>query len=166
MTLDSTLLGAGILATGLMSGLLYGWSVSVIPGLRRVGDGNYVDTMQHINRAIINPLFVIPFMGIPLILAGASWAHYRSGDARRGSLLAASAVTYLLGVLGVTMGRNIPLNDALDAFDLQTSDTDQLALRRRTYAGPWDRWHFVRTGASIASFGLAAAAALVSASDA
>lgn len=166
MDLKTALLGGGIVTTGLMSGLLYGWSVSVIPGTRRISAGNYVDTMQHINRAIINPAFVIPFMGIPLVLGGAAVMQFRAGDHRRGWLLAGATATYVVGVLGVTIGRNVPLNDALDAFDLRGSTTDAIDRRRASYETPWNRWHHLRTAGSVASFALAAAAALVAADDA
>jgi uncharacterized membrane protein len=166
MDLKTALLGGGIVTTGLMSGLLYGWAVSVIPGTKQVPAGNYVDTMQHINRAIINPAFVVPFMGIPLVLGGAAVMQFRAGDHRRGWLLAGAAITYVVGVLGVTIGRNVPLNDALDAFDLRGSTSDAVERRRTTYERPWNRWHHVRTIASVGSFALAAAAALVAADDA
>lgn len=166
MDLKTVFLGSGLLATGLMSGLLYGWSVSVIPGTRRVSAANYVDTMQHINRAIINPAFVVPFMGIPLVLGGAAYLQFRAGDHRRGWLLAGATTTYLVGVLGVTIGRNVPLNDALDAFDLRGSTGDAIEGRRTSYESPWNRWHHLRTAASVGSFALAAAAALVAADDA
>ena len=166
MDLKSALLGGGIVTTGLMSGLLYGWSVSVIPGTRRVAATNYVDTMQHINRAIINPAFVIPFMGIPLVLGGAAIMQFRAGDHRRGWLLAGATATYVVGVLGVTVGGNVPLNDALDAFDLRGSTSDAIEQRRGSYETPWNRWHYLRTMASVGSFALATAAALVVADEA
>ena len=165
MDLKTALLGGGIVTTGLMSGLLYGWSVSVIPGTRRVSATNYVDTMQHINRAIINPAFIIPFMGIPLVLGGAAIMQFRTGDHRRGWLLASATATYVIGVLGVTIGRNVPLNDALDAFDLRGSTSDAIDQRRGSYETPWNRWHHLRTIASVGSFALAAAAALVTADE-
>ena len=151
MDLKTALLGGGIVTTGLMSGLLYGWAVSVIPGTKRVPAGNYVDTMQHINRAIVNPAFVIPFMGIPLVLGGAAVMQFRAGDHRRGWLLTGATVTYVVGVLGVTIGRNVPLNDALDAFDLRGSTSDAVERRRTTYERPWNRWHHVRTIATFLS---------------
>ena len=166
MDLKTALLAGGIVTTGLMSGLLYGWSVSVIPGTRRVAATNYVDTMQHINRAIINPAFVIPFMGIPLVLGGAAIMQFRAGDHRRGWLLASATATYAVGVLGVTIGRNVPLNDALDAFDLGNSTDDAIDRRRNSYETPWNRWHYLRTLASVGSFALAAGAALVTADEA
>jgi len=146
-----------------MSGLWYGWTVSVIPGTRRVADANYIDTMQRINRAIINPGFIVPFVGIPIVIGVAAVLQFRAGDARRGWLLVSAAATYVVGVLGVTAGRNVPLNNALDAFDLDGSDGDAISTRREAYEVPWNRWHFVRTGANVVSFVLASTAALVSA---
>jgi uncharacterized membrane protein len=165
MDITNALLGSSILATGLMSGLLYGWAVSVIPGTRRIPDTAYVATMQNINRAIINPAFVIPFMGIPALLAGAAVVQFRAGDNRRGFLLTGAAVTYIVGVLGVTIRGNVPLNDALEAFELADSDERALANRRQTYETPWNRWHYLRTAANIGSFTLASAAAIVVAAD-
>ena len=165
MDLKTLLLGGGIVTTGLMSGLLYGWSVSVIPGTRRVAAGNYVDTMQHINRAIVNPAFVIPFLGIPLVLGGAAWMQFRAGDHRKGWLLAGAAGTYVVGVLGITIARNVPLNDALEAFDLGGASNEAIENRRTSYESPWNRWHYLRTAASVGAFALAAAAALVATDD-
>lgn len=165
MEIENALLGSSILATGLMSGLWYGWAVSVIPGTRRVPDATYIVTMQSINRAIINPAFIIPFLGIPALLAGASVVQFRAGDHRRGWLLAGATATYLVGVLGVTAGRNVPLNDALEAFDLADSDEQARTTGRRTYERPWNRWHYLRTVANVGSFALASAAAIVVAED-
>ena len=69
-------------------------------------------------------------------------------------------------MLGVTIGRNVPLNDALDAFDLRGSTGDVTEQRRSSYETPWNRWHYLRTIASFGSFALAAAAALVTADGA
>ena len=79
MDWKTVLLGVSLVATGLMSGLWYGWVVSVIPGTRRVADANYVDTMQRINRAIINPGFIVAFMGIPIVVAIAAVLQFRGG---------------------------------------------------------------------------------------
>ncbi len=165
MEIKEALLGGSIVATGLMAGLWYGWTVSVIPGTRRVPDATYIATMQNINRAIINPAFIIPFMGIPVLLAGASIVQFRAGDSRRGWLLAGATATYVVGVLGVTIGGNVPLNDALEAFDLNGSSEQSIANRRRTYETPWNRWHYLRTAANIGSFTLAATAAIVAATN-
>lgn len=155
------LLVAGVVVTGLMAGLFYGWSVSVIPGTRRLDSPDYVHLMQHVNREILTPRFLVPFIGIPVLLGAAAILQFRAGDQRRGLLVSASAVTYLIGVFGVTAARNVPLNDALDAFDLGGATGRQIDERRSSYETPWNRWNTVRTVANIVSFTLVATAATV-----
>lgn len=107
-------------------------------------------------------------LGSPVLLGAAAFAQFRAGDQRRGAVLTASAVTYLIGVFGVTAARNVPLNDALDAldaldaFDLEAMTADQIEHRRASYEGPWNRWNTVRAIANVAAFALATTAAVLS----
>lgn len=155
------LLLISIMASGLIAGLLYGWVVSVIPGLRKLDSNTYVTTMQNINREIINPWFVIPFMTVPLLLGATAVVEFRAGNDRRAWYIAAAAATYAFGVLGVTMGGNIPLNDSLDAVDLGSLSGDALDHTRNEYETPWNRWHNLRTAASVLAFALATTAAMI-----
>jgi len=157
----NTTLVLSILSSGLVGGLMYGWTASVLPGLRHVNDTTYLTTMQTINRKIINPAFTIPFTITPIILAIAAVVFFRAGDARRGWLLASATATYVLGVVVVTVGGNIPLNNELDAFELSTASEAALPGMRREYEGPWNTWHYARTAASVIAFALSAVAAIV-----
>ncbi|NNF53616.1 MAG: DUF1772 domain-containing protein [Acidimicrobiales bacterium] len=161
MTARALLTGSGILMVGLMAGLFFGWMVSVIPGLSRISDSDYIATMQSINVAIVNPAFVIPFMLTPVVLAGAGVLEYRAGNQRRAWLLGVAAVTYVVGVLGITVGGNIPLNNTLDAFDLNTATASETATQRTSYERSWNRWHGARTVANAVSFGFAISSSLV-----
>ena len=163
MTARIVLLFCSVLSTGLMAGLFFGWTVSVIPGTARISDRNYVSTMQSINRAIVNPAFVIAFLIPPVVLGGAAMLHWRAGQNRRALWLAVGAASYLVGVLGVTFGGNVPLNNTLEAFDLAAADDRQLGDLRAAYERPWNRWHAVRTAASIFSLACAAAATITAA---
>ena len=53
--------------TALVTGLFYGYLVSVNGGLHRLNDSEYVKAMQSINAVIQNPLFFVSFIG-PVIL--------------------------------------------------------------------------------------------------
>ncbi len=171
MTVESISHFAALVVTGLAAGLLFGWMVSVLPGLARIDDRTYVATMQTINREIINPAFLATFF-LPPVLLGLAAVLTRGDGSDRAVYLGLAAVIYLIGVLGVTVAGNVPLNNSLDAFDLQAvagSDPDstevtgnpELAHRRRTYETPWNRWHALRTAASVVALGLASAAGLV-----
>ena len=50
--------------TGLAAGLFYSWSVSVTPGIGRLGDKEYLAAFQAMNRAIINPVFMLCFFDV------------------------------------------------------------------------------------------------------
>ena len=159
MDFNKNTIRVGTVSSGLIAGLLYGWTVSVIPGLRRLPDATYIATMQSINRAIITPAFIVPFMGLPIGLTAGAIARFRRGDTRQGWLMAGAAATYTAGVLGVTIGRNVPLNNALEFFDPPSASETEIAACRQSYESSWNRWHNLRTAASVASFALAAAAA-------
>ena len=62
---------------------------------------------------------------------------------------------YLVGAIAVTMGRNVPLNDALMALDPHSAEA---AGRWSAYVRDWTAWNHVRTVASLAASGLLAAA--------
>ncbi len=73
--------------------------------------------------------------------------------------LVTAAVLYVGGLIGVTAGANIPLNNALAAFEISTADSAAIGEQRSAYEGPWNRWHAVRTVAVVLAFGCATIAA-------
>lgn len=152
---------ASIVLSGLIGGLMFGWSVSVLPGLRKVSDVNYLSTMQSINRHIINPRFTIPFVVTPVVLAVAAIVHFQTGQTGRGWILALACLSYIFGVGAVTAGGNIPLNNTLDRFVIDAASPEAIAAQRGNYEGRWNAWHYARTVASIGAFALTASAALV-----
>lgn len=156
------LLLAATVDIALIAGLYYGWSCSVIPGLHRLDDGAYVEAMNAMDRAIINPVFFLSFFGAALLLPIGTYLH--RGTPRFLWLLAASAV-YIVASLGVTMFGNVPLNDALGAVDPHAASAADLARHRAAFEGPWVRLHTVRTWATVASLALAVIACLAPAHE-
>lgn len=161
MTAEKFALFSALLLCGTISGLFLGWTISVIPGTKLVDDRSYITTMQNINRAILNPAFMVNFLAPPFLLAVAAVLYARAGMQRRAWLLAVSAFTYAIGVFGVTMAGNVPLNNQLERFSLDDSDAGSLSSQRAMYEGPWNRWHNVRAAAGVVSFAVAAAASVV-----
>uniref|UniRef100_UPI00404ABCEF anthrone oxygenase family protein n=1 Tax=Fulvivirga sp. TaxID=1931237 RepID=UPI00404ABCEF len=156
LTAKQITLFIGVLLTGLSAGLFYAWAVSVIPGTRRVTDLAYLETMQSINKAIINPAFMIIFFGSVVLLGISTAQHYQSGSIFW--VLLAATATYLIGTIGVTGMGNVPLNDALEVLKLDKFSLNELASIRKEYETPWNRLHMIRTVFSVLSFALALAA--------
>jgi len=139
-----------IALTGLAAGFFYAWQVSVIPGTRKVADLTYLESMQSINRAILNPAFFLIFMGSLLLLAVSTVQQFNSGASFW--LLLAASVTYLLGTFGVTVFGNVPLNDALDILELTELGKQEIIDFRKAYERQWNRLHLIRTVFSVLSF--------------
>lgn len=144
----TTILAAlSTIAVGLTSGLYWGFSVAVMPGLRDVDDRAFVSGMQAINRRIQNPWFIPVFMGslLPIATAIALLAGDHD-DARRWGVAAAVAAAV---PFAITVGGNIPLNDTLDA-----AGSDDPAAARRAFERPWTRrnaWRAVTSTAALAA---------------
>ena len=139
-----------------MAGLFYAYACSVNLGLGRLPDAGYLAAMQSINRAILNPVFLLVFMGAVIIFPIGAYRVYTPPPSFSFYLLLAASILYIVGVFGVTMAANVPLNDRLDAFDLSAATPETLARFRTEFEGPWNSWNLVRTIAAILAFLLAA----------
>lgn len=69
-------INSALILTGLSAGLFYAWSVSVIPGTQKIDDFSYLNTMQSINREILNPAFFLIFIGSLIALTLATYFTY------------------------------------------------------------------------------------------
>jgi uncharacterized membrane protein len=114
-----------------------------MPGLAKVDDRAFVSSMNHINVAIVNPVFMLTFLGAPA-LAAAAVATGTPGA--RGWAIA--GLVLALGTVVVTAAGNVPLNDALAAGG-----------SRADFETAWVRWNVVRTVTSTASLACLAWAA-------
>ena len=140
------LLGAATLTTGLNAGVYFAWATGVMPGLANTTDHTFVETMNEINDAIVNPAFMAVLVGAPVLSGIAVFTE--KGPMRPWLIgaLAANAATFF-----VTMGANVPLNDTLAAVDLAKDD---LARAREDFEAPWVAWNIVRTLTSTAATAL------------
>ncbi len=152
----NTVLLLATIATMLAAGLFYAYAVSVNPGLGRLPDAMYLSAMQSINRAILNPLFFASFLGAALLLPAAAWLSYSRDQVRFWWLLAV-AVIYIVGVFGVTIAGNVPLNNTLDTLKIDGATPEQLSSWRAAFEKPWNALHTVRTIASVAAAAVLAA---------
>ncbi|XBB68214.1 anthrone oxygenase family protein [Nocardioides sp. WV_118_6] len=126
------LYGARVL-NGLLAGVYVAFLVAVMPALHGLPDDVFARVMNRINEVIVNPAFLLLFLGAPL-LAGVLLVW------ERGPLAIAAAVC-AVAALGITFAANLPLNDALAAGG-----------SRQAYETPWLVWHSVRTLAATAAF--------------
>ncbi|MEZ5024258.1 MAG: anthrone oxygenase family protein [Chitinophagales bacterium] len=161
LSIKSTLLFTAVILTGLSAGLFFAWSVSVIPGTKRIGDATYLATMQSINKAIINPAFALIFFGSLVLLAIITFQQFQTGTSTTFWLLLTATIVYAIGTLGVTGFGNVPLNNALEALDLNHLSLNQMKTFRDHYELKWNRLHTIRTLFAILSFMVALQAVFI-----
>ena len=134
--------------TALMAGFFFSYSISVSWGLGKLADKEFLKTMQSINREVQNPIFFVCFFGTLIMLAIATFQQYSYGSNTFVMLLIATLL-YLVGVFGVTVFANVPLNNQLEQFDISNA-TEVTAKQMRTrFERPWNLWNNVRTICSL-----------------
>jgi uncharacterized membrane protein len=143
-------LGAAVIAMGLVAGLFFFSAIAVMPALTAADDRTLVDAMQQMIDKIENPAFFLTFLGAPALAAVALVQARRSGSPKIAGFIIAGLALYTLMVV-ITFAVHIPLNDDLE----QAGDPDRienLAEVRDDFVTPWVAWDIVRTLASTAAF--------------
>jgi uncharacterized membrane protein len=133
---------------GLAGGVFFAFSSFVMRALGAISPRAGVAAMNAINVTVINPGFMLVFLGTALLSFALALASLRWWGSLDGALLLAASLLYLLGCFGVTMVRNVPLNDALAALGPDPSDSTGLWSR---YLVEWTRWNHVRTLSCVGS---------------
>lgn len=144
--------------TALIAGLFYAYSCSVVLGLGKLSDSEYLRAMQSINREILNPVFFVSFIGAAILLPVTAFLFRGQQPAFIFLLLA--SVAYLIGVFGVTVAGNVPLNDLLGKFDIAGSSAEAVKQMRETFENRWNFLNNIRTVFSVISIVLAVCACI------
>ena len=140
-----------ITLTGLTAGLCFTWSNSVTTGIGRLDNLGYLHSFQAMNRAILNPTFLVVFIG-PVLLHLAQVFLFKDAPKQVWLLIIAAAVLYVVGLFLVTVLGNVPLNEVLDKTDLASATQKELAQLRERFEQPWNRLHTIRTISTLLSF--------------
>lgn len=134
--------------SGIMAGLFFAFSNSVMRALSDLPPASGMQAMQRINVVIVNPLFLLVFLGTGVAcLAVAAIAVPAPGAPGHAWFIAAS-LSYLVGVVGVTMMFNVPLNNGLERAAAQTAD-----VVWPVYVTAWVRWNHVRAVMGVLATG-------------
>lgn len=139
-----------VLLNALSAGFFFAWSVSVILGTKKVSDFTYLESMQSINREILNPIFFIVFFGSLIAMTIATYLQF--GNKPLFWLIMIATAIYLAGTIGVTAYGNVPLNNELDALDITQLSVLELKDFRIYYESTWNHFHNIRTASSMISF--------------
>ena len=142
------LLHAGLLGSGVLSGLYFIFSVCVMRALNAQSPTSAISAMNAINTEIINPPFLLVFIGTPLVCAFLLGMCVREGIGASldNKLTASGALALLLGEFLLTLVVHIPKNDALAAHTPGSRSDSAVWVEFYT---SWTAWNHVRMLASM-----------------
>lgn len=141
----AALLWLSALGCAVMAGLYFAFSALIMRALGEIDRAAGIAAMVAINRVILRSAFMPVFLGSTLTsVALVAMALLDWGEPGAAAMLA-GALIYILGMFGVTMACNVPLNNRLIAAGAG-GDDGTWAL----YLTVWTRWNHVRTAASLA----------------
>jgi uncharacterized membrane protein len=143
---------AATLTMGLMAGVFGLYAHAIMPGLGKTDDRTFVGAFQEMDRAIINPWFMVSFLGALAFTVLAAVLHLREDERSVLPWIAAALVLYV-AVFVVTIAVNVPLNDELKAAGDPDRIADLAAVREQFGASRWARWNVARAVATTAAFG-------------
>ena len=148
-----TLIAATLLCS-LVAGFVFAFAVVAMPGIKSLGDGEFLRAFRVMDRVIQNnqPLFLLVWVGSAVALVAAALLGFAQLDVTGRALMVAALLVYLLGVQLPTVAINIPLNNTVQALDLDGMDQAALESARRAFEPRWTYWNSFRTVfASLAS---------------
>ena len=135
-----------------MAGVFGLFAHTIMRGLRTTDDRTFVGAFQAIDRAIINPLFMLTFFGA-LVASGTAGVLYLRDDDRPVLPWIVAAFALYLVVVVITMAVHVPLNDDLKAAGNPERIADLAAVRDAFHETRWVAWNIVRTLATTVAFG-------------
>jgi uncharacterized membrane protein len=130
----------------MMAGLYFAFSNTIMPSLAKLEPSQGILAMQTINRVILNPLFLLLFVGSAVACVVLMIFSFEKLPALNAILLIAGAVIYILGSPIVTAVFNVPLNDTLAALVPNAAGS---AEKWASYLQHWTTWNHVRTVTSV-----------------
>ena len=133
--------------SGLVSGLFFIFSICIMNALNEQPLKQAVLVMQSINKLILTPYFFLVFMGTPIACVVILLAGIMSNGATNYSYAYIAAIIYIVGSFGVTIIKNVPMNNILK--ELNTNDEDDIKYWQ-VYFKKWTFWNHVRFWASLA----------------
>jgi uncharacterized membrane protein len=142
---------ATALGCGLVAGVFFAFSSFVMASLKRLPSAQGIAAMQSIIIVAVTPAFMTALFGTAAACLGLMvWAVISWGEPPA-TLVFSAGVPYLVGTIGVTMARNVPLNNRLAKLHPQSANA---AGYWDAYVTKWTGWNHVRTVAALVAAAL------------
>lgn len=138
-----------ILGTGVVAGVFFAFSGFVMQGISRLPAAEAARTMRAINVTAVRAPLMLAIFGTALLVTVLAVLAFIGGPAGTAWWTIAGAALYLVGVVAVTAGANVPRNERLAA--VSDEDGPALAAAWQSFRPGWTVWNHVRTLTSAAA---------------
>jgi|TARA_A100001388_G_C28617874_1_gene426110 uncharacterized membrane protein len=144
--LDISLVFA-VLTCSLVTGFIFTYAVVVMPGFSKLDDKEFLRAFQVTDGVIQNnqPLFMLTWVGsIISVLSVIAISLLSLGLSEAWKLIVVGLI-YLLGVQGVTISIHLPLNNRIQAIDINNMNNQSLNEERTKFEMRWNYFNKIRT---------------------
>ncbi|MCM2680722.1 DUF1772 domain-containing protein [Echinimonas agarilytica] len=148
-----------VVITGLMAGTYFAFSIFIMKSLAELPPLEAAKAMNKINDVIVTTLFLPIFFCSTIWFSGLFIWSVINWQNEQSMMLSIAAVIYVVGMLGVTVFGNVPLNNQLKVGAL---DDSSLVEIWQFYVLRWTRFNHIRMISCIASCALLTMAQAVS----
>ena len=135
------------LLCSLVAGLVLTFAIVVMPGIKTLGDLDFLRSFKAIDRVIQNnqPIFMLVWIGSAVVLVASTvLGIWRLEGLDRVLMIVACAI-YIFGVQVPTVTINIPLNNQLQSLDLNAMPNPEVLAAVEDFESRWLRWNTIRT---------------------
>jgi uncharacterized membrane protein len=141
--------------SGIVGGVFFAFSTFVMKALAELPAAHGIAAMQRINVVVLGPLFLGVFVGTAVLAGICVLAGFFPWGEPKSFLLLAAGLLYIVGSFGITVALNVPRNERLARMSAESADAAAYWPR---YVREWLFWNHLRSAASVAAAGCAAAA--------
>ena len=149
--LSVAMITASLVLSAAIFGFFYAWVCSTMWGLDTADPRIAIAAMQAMNASVRNAVFAPAFFGTPMALGLTAALLFAQRFRLSAVAFALAAALYTGFCLMLTLGVNVPMNEALAAAAIP-QDVASAEVIWQGYSQPWQFWNQLRTIASGLTF--------------
>ena len=136
-----------VLTCSLVTGFIFTYAVVVMPGFSKLDDKEFLRAFQVTDGVIQNnqPLFMLTWVGSIISVLSVIVISLLSLGLSEAWKLIVVGLIYLLGVQGVTTSIHLPLNNRIQAIDINNMNNQSLNEERTKFEMRWNYFNKIRT---------------------
>ena len=136
-----------VLTCSLVTGFIFTYAVVVMPGFSKLDDKEFLRAFQVTDGVIQNnqPLFMLTWVGSIISVLSVIVVSLLSLGLSEAWKLIVVGLIYLLGVQGVTISIHLPLNNRIQAIDINNMNNQSLNEERTKFEMRWNYFNKIRT---------------------